>query len=103
MPNQLNLDGVVARGDVTLGREELPEERAVRLKHENRAANIKHCEDVAIFVALYLFLILMVLVCLYFLLFSKAATPETQRWSESLLAAILSGTVSFMVGRRIGK
>jgi uncharacterized membrane protein len=103
MPNQLNLDGVVARGDVTLGREEHPDERAARLKQENRAAIIESCKDVAIFAALYVFLIVMVAICLYFILFAKTVTPETQRWSQSLLAAILSGTVSFLVGRKIGK
>jgi hypothetical protein len=103
MPNQVNLDGVVPRGDVTLGREEHPDERTVRLRQEIRAAIIDHCKDVAIFAALYIFLIVMVVVCLYFILFAKAVPPETQRWSQSLLAAILSGTVSFMVGRKIGK
>jgi hypothetical protein len=103
MPTQLNLEGVVPRADVTLTREEHPEERVARLKQENRVAIIENCKDVAIFAALYLFLIGMVVICLYFLLFAKAVPPETQRWSQSLLAAILSGTVSFFVGRKMGK
>jgi hypothetical protein len=103
MPTQLNLEGVVPRADVTLTREEHPDERAARLKQENRAAIIDNCKDVAIFAALYLFLIGIVALCLYFILFATAVPPETQRWSQSLLAAILSGTVSFMVGRKIGK
>jgi hypothetical protein len=48
MPNQLNLDGVVPRGELTLAREELSEEIAARLKEENRAAIIGHCKDVAV-------------------------------------------------------
>lgn len=103
MPTQLNLEGVVPRADVTLTREEHPDERAARLKQENRAAIIDSCKDVAIFVALYLFLIGMVIICLYFVVFAKAVPAETQRWSQSLLAAILSGTVSFIIGRKIGK
>jgi predicted permease len=54
-------------------------------------------------VALYLFLVGMVGVCVYFILFASTVPPETQRWSQSLLAAIMSGTVSFMVGRKVGK
>jgi hypothetical protein len=103
MPNQLNLQGVVPRDDVTLTREEYPEERIARLKQENRVAIIENCKDVAIFAALYFFLIGMVAICLYFILVASAVPAETQRWSQSLLAAILSGTVSFMVGRKFGK
>jgi replication initiation and membrane attachment protein DnaB len=64
---------------------------------------IKDCQDIAVFTALYLFLIGMVAICVYFILFAAAVSPETQRWSQSLLAAILSGTVSFIVGRKVGK
>jgi hypothetical protein len=103
MPNQVNLDGVVPRGDVTLGREEHPDERAARLTQENRAAIIENCKDVAIFAALYSFTIVMVAVCLYLILFADAVSSATQRWAQSLLAAILSGAVSFMIGRKIGK
>src|SRR5437016_1757230 len=101
-PTQISVDGVVPRGELTLTREEHPDERAARLRQEDRAARIKNCEDVAIFTALYLFLVGMVVVCLYFGVFASGVPPETQRWSQSLLAAILSGTVSFMVGRKVG-
>lgn len=103
MPNQVNLDRVVPRGELTLGREELPEEVTARLKEENRAAIIGHCKDVAIFAALYLFLIAVVIVCFYLNLWASNVTPETLRWSQALLTAVLSGTVSFLVGRKIGK
>ena len=103
MPTQLSLEEVVPRADVTLTREEHPEERAARLKQENWAVIIANGKDIAIFAALYLFLIGMVAICIYFILFASAVPPETQRWSQSLLAAILSGTVSFIVGRKIGK
>jgi len=55
MPTQLSLEGVVSRGDVTLTREEYPEERAARLRQENRAAIIENCKDVAIFAACIFF------------------------------------------------
>jgi hypothetical protein len=103
MPTQLSLEGLVPRADVTLTREEYPEERAARLKQENWAVIIANGKDIAIFAALYLFLMAMVAICIYFVLFAKAVPPETQRWSQSLLAAILSGTVSFFVGRKMGK
>jgi hypothetical protein len=103
MPNQLNLDGVVPRGELTLAREELSEEIAARLKEENRAAIIGHCKDVAVFAALYIFLISIVIICFYLNLIATGVPPETLRWSQALLAAVLSGTVSFLVGRKIGK
>jgi hypothetical protein len=94
---------IVPRADVTLTREEHPEERAARLKQEHWAVMIANGKDIAIFTALYLFLIAMVAICIYFILFAKAVPPETQRWLQSLLAAILSGTVSFFVGPKMGK
>jgi len=80
-----------------------PNEMAARLRQESGAALIDHCKDVAIFVALYFFLIIMVLICIYFLIIAPSVPPETQRWSQSMLPAILSGSVSFLVGRKIGK
>ena len=100
MPNQLNLDGVVPRGELMLTREEHPEERTARLRNEVRAAIIKDCQDVAVFAALYLFLIGMVGICVYFILFAAAVPPETQRWSQSLLAAILRARWRFWSGKR---
>jgi hypothetical protein len=38
MPTQINLDGVVPRGELTLARDEHPDERAARLKQEDRVA-----------------------------------------------------------------
>lgn len=38
MPTQINLDGVVPRGELTLARDEHPDERAARLRQEDRVA-----------------------------------------------------------------
>jgi hypothetical protein len=102
MPTRLDVGDLVRRGEIALGFEEHPNEMAVRLRQESRATLIDHCKDVAIFVALYLFLITMVLICIYFLLIASSVSPETLRWSQSILTAILSGSVSFLVGRKIG-
>src|SRR5215831_17297232 len=102
-PTQISVDGVVPRGELTLTVRSIPTKEPPGSGKRAGAAKIKNCEDIAIFAALYLFLVGMVVVCLYFGVFATAVPPETQRWSQSILAAILSGTVSFMVGRKMGK
>jgi hypothetical protein len=95
MPAKLDLGDLVRSGELTLGPEEDPEDKASRRRIEGRAAFIDHCKDVAIFVALYLFVILMVLISLYFLVIAQSVSPENQKWFQTILTALLSGSVSF--------
>ena len=103
MPAKLDVGELVRRGELAIGLdEEDPDSKASRLRIEGRAAVIDHCKDVAIFVALYLFLIMMVLVSLYYLIIAQSVPQENQRFYQAILTAVLSGSVSFLVGREIG-
>ena len=103
MPAKLYLGDVVRRGDIAIELvEDDPEDKAARRQIESRAAIADLSKDVATFAALYVFLIIMVLISLYLLLIAQSVPPETQRWSQSMLTAILSGGVSFLVGRKLG-
>jgi hypothetical protein len=80
--------------------EEHPDERAARLQNERRAAIIEDCKGIVIFAAPLLFTMIIASASLYMTLLSTNLPPETQRWYQSVLAAILSGGVAFLLGKK---
>jgi hypothetical protein len=99
--NKIDLTGGFA-GEVSITPEEHPEQRATRLKTEARQSLIEDCKGVAVFVILLLAIIAVGLIAAYEGLWDHDASPETKRWGMTMLSALVSGGVSFVVGRKIG-
>jgi hypothetical protein len=102
MADQLDLSGSL-RGEVSLKPEEHADDRAARIRNEARAALIEDCKGIVVFAATLLGLSGVASVACYKGLFDPTATPETQRWAQAALTAVVSGSISFLLGRKIGK
>jgi len=87
------------RGDLTITPEEHEDDRAKRLKREDRAALIDDIQRVAVFLVILVALITIGVVAGYEGVISPNASPETQRWCQSVLSAVITGGISFVLGK----
>jgi hypothetical protein len=86
-------------GQVSVKPEEHPEDRAARIKIEHRRNMIADFQDVAIFATLLLGIILVGGAAAYEGVMDGAASADTKSWGQTVLSAILTGGISFAVGR----
>ena len=99
--DQFDLNGQL-RGHVTVTPEEHSDDRKLRLKNEERSAWIEDCKGVAVFATLLILLVGIVGLSSYEGFFDAAASPDTRRWAQTVLSSVVTGAISFVVGRKIG-
>src|ERR1700727_383345 len=97
MPNQkIGMDELlVDRTSITIDAQETVEDRQARIKREGRQHTF---EMVRNYVVLGVILILGA-ASLYEAVFDATASPETKRWAQTVLTALFSGSVSFVLGQ----
>ncbi len=103
MTDELDINKILGRGELRVTPEEHPDDRSVRLKAEARATLIEHCKSVVLFVVVLVVVLALGGLCVYVVFFDKTATPDAQRWAQTSLTALASGSISFLFGRAIGK
>lgn len=91
------------KGQVTVTPEEHPEDKAARLNNENRAARIEDFKGVAVFATLLLGLIGIALLSAYEGFLDANTSPDTRRWAQTVLSTVVASSISFVVGRKVGK
>lgn len=82
--------------------DEHDDERQARLRAEGRAALLDDIKGFVLFIVLLGVLLGVGSLCLHLIFFRGDSSPETQRWAQTILAALVSGSVSFLVGRKVG-
>jgi hypothetical protein len=96
VPHQIGIDEVlVDRTTITIDAQETAEELQARIKREGRQHTF---EMVRNYVVLGVILILGA-ASLYEAVFDATASPETKRWAQTVLTALFSGSVSFVLGQ----
>ena len=96
MPQQIGIDELlVDRTTITIDAQETAEERQARLMREGRQHTF---EMVRSYVVLGVILILGA-ASLYEAILDTTASPETKRWAQTVLTALFSGSVSFVLGQ----
>jgi hypothetical protein len=103
MTQNLDLSKIVGRGEIKVSPEEYPEERAYRLKSEFRFKLLEDIKATILFFVLLGGLISISLICVRLIAFDDGASAETKRWAQTLLAGLITGSVSFLLGRAVGK
>jgi len=101
-PDKIDLSGSL-KGQVSVKPEEHPDERGARLRAERRAALIEDCKGVAVFAVLLVGIVAIGVLSAYEGFFDASAPPDARRWAQTVLAALMTGAVSFVVGRKIGR
>jgi hypothetical protein len=95
MPGELDLNNLVKTGTVELGREEHPDERAARLRREERRDLREH----------HLFYIVATGVLAVGTVTFGVALAEpyfeasTREWCQNIFTAVFAGGVSFLFGK----
>jgi len=100
--NQLDLSGSL-QGQVSITPDEHPDDRAARIRKEDRAAFIEDCKGVAVFGALLVSIIIVGMISAYEAIFDANASADTRRWAQTVLSSLVTGSVSFVIGRKVGK
>jgi len=103
MPESLDVNDIFKRGEIKVSPEEYPEERAIRLRNEARSKLLEDIKGMVLFVVLLASLLAVSAVCLKLIAFDDSASPETKRWAQTLLAGLITGSISFLLGRAVGK
>jgi hypothetical protein len=99
-PSQIDIAASL-KGQVTVTPEEHPDERAARLRNAGRRSVIEDWKGVAVFVVLLVSIISIGILAAYEGFFA-GASPEAQKWGQTVLTALATGGISFFVGRKIG-
>ena len=90
------------QGQVSLTPEEHPEDKAVRLKTASRRDLLHDVTEFIVFLVLLAAIIAVGSAAAYEGLWNLSASPETKRWEQTILSAVMSGGISFVAGRKIG-
>jgi hypothetical protein len=96
---RLDLGSVFAASDVTIAPSERDDERAARIVKESRAALWADIRSMILFFVVLVAVIALAVLCGHLVFFDKTAAPETQKWAQTALTALVSGGVAFLFGR----
>jgi hypothetical protein len=100
MPSELDLNQLVKKGTVELGPEEHPEDRASRLRREERRDKAEHFKSLTLFALAVVGIVAVGALCGN-VAFDGRSDPETRKWAQTMLTALLSGVISFLFGRAL--
>lgn len=100
--SSLNINGELDAGQVSITPEEHADDRATRLEATKRQAKIRDYSDLAVFVVLLVAIVTVGIIAAYEGFGDGSASPETRRWGQTILSALMSGGISFVAGRKIG-
>ena len=90
---KLDLGSILATSDLTIAPSERDDERAARIASDIRS--------MVLFFVVLIALIALASLCGHLIFFDKTASPETQKWAQTALTALVSGGAAFLFGRSI--
>jgi hypothetical protein len=98
---EVDVNSIFAKSAVTLEPSEHDDEREVRLIKEKRQALFEDVRNITLFFVVLIALLVVAVLCGKLIFFDKTATPETQKWAETALTALISGGAAFLFGRSL--
>ena len=99
--DRVNLHGDL-QGQVSLIPEEHPDDRAARLRTEARRDLIHDWKEAIVFAVLLAAIVAVGLIAAYDGFWDANASPDSKRWGQTILSALMTGGISFVAGRKIG-
>jgi uncharacterized protein (DUF58 family) len=108
-PSQLDAEIVTGRSGVLvadlvrrLKPDEHDDDRKSRIKAADRSAFLEEVKTLILFITLLISVMSLAGLLSYIVFIKESVTPETQRWAQTTLSALVSGAFSFLLGRKIG-
>ena len=98
MPGEIRIDDALRRASISIEPEENPEKRTERLRRERAEARFELVKRYVLFFVFVVALALVGAISAYEATVDVTATPETKRWAQTVLSALLTGALSFIVG-----
>jgi hypothetical protein len=98
---EVDVNQIFEKSDVTIAPPERDDERAVRLVKEKRGALWEDIRNITLFFVVLIALLVLAVLCANLIFFDKGATPETQKWAQTALTALVSGGAAFLFGRSL--
>jgi hypothetical protein len=89
------------RSAVTVEPPEHDDERAVRLIKEKREARLEDIRSMTLFFVVLIALLVLGVLCGNLVFFDKTASPDSQKWAQTALTALVSGGAAFLFGRSL--
>ena len=104
MSNADTLNVAVKAAEVGLNLEtaEHPDDRRARIANEARTAKYTEFRNMALFFVVLLGRLGAGSLLTYMIFFSVTVDAETKKFSQTMLTALVSGSLSFLLGRSIG-
>jgi hypothetical protein len=102
MAQKLDIGGSLM-GEVSLKPEEHADDRAARIRREERASRFEEYKNAAVFAVILFGLVVIASVSAYKGLLDPTATIDTQRAALAILTVVVSNSISFVMGRKVGK
>jgi uncharacterized membrane protein YgcG len=98
-----HLTEMLGRASISIDPEESPEEHTARIAKEQREATFEIVKGYVLFFVIVIAIILIGALCAYEAAFDSTATVDTKRVAWTILSALFTGSVSFVLGQRSAK
>lgn len=99
MPGEIRIDDALGRATISIEPEENGDERAARLEQEREEARFDLMKRRVLFFVFLAALTAVGAISGYGAAFDASASADTKRWAQTVLSALLTGALSFVVGQ----
>ena len=99
MLQQVDLDKVFKKGSLELALPEQDDERAARLRREERHSQRQH----VLFYVILASVLAVSGICRWAVFASPSLDPDTRAFSRTVLTSLLSGGIAFLFGRSMSR
>lgn len=91
------------RASIAIDPEETAEEHTARIRRDDRETTFELVKGYVLFFVIVIAIILIGVLCAYEAVFDGSATTETKRVAWTILSALFTGSVSFVLGQKSAK
>lgn len=99
MPGEIRIDDALGRATISIEPEETLDERSARLERERNEARFDLMKRRVLFFVFLVAVAALGAVSGYEAVFDASASADTKRWAQTVLSALLTGALSFIVGQ----
>jgi len=104
MTSRVDIGELAKNADYVLKSQEHPDDRSARLVMEARRRMLDDWKDFTIFLCVVFFFVAVTGLSLWLLIVQRSTlSPETQKWAETIIFSMVSGSITYFLGKHVGK